>query len=227
MRHDPSLLTALLLTLFLPGAGHLYLRQIAKGVAIMILFWTGFAMVFIGWLGADYQFHITKDTIVGFRVSPLLFKIYLIEIAVVLLYNFVDCIRLVSKITEIEPDETEKSLYSLIITSTADPAFHQNISIFRPEIILGRGIKADVRLPDPTVSRQHARIYQHNRAFVIQDLNSKNGTRINHQPIQEHHLSVNDHIELGSFQIRFRPEGNQLVDRPAPPQAQIPGSVDI
>ena len=43
------------------------------------------------------------------------------------------------------------------------------------EIILGRGRQADIVLLHASVSRRHARVYQKNNLYAIEDLNSSNG----------------------------------------------------
>ena len=44
------------------------------------------------------------------------------------------------------------------------------------ETTLGRAYGGDIQLPDPGVSRQHARIVRSSGAFEIEDLGSRNGT---------------------------------------------------
>jgi len=44
---------------------------------------------------------------------------------------------------------------------------------------IGRGAGNQICLNEPSVSRQHAKIYGHNGQYFIEDLNSKNGTWVN------------------------------------------------
>lgn len=74
---------------------------------------------------------------------------------------------------------------------------------------LGRGMSADLRLDDPTVSRRHALVVQRNDRMVLLDDRSMNGTWLNGERIQEAPLSDGDVIELGAVRLRFR-------DVPAP-----------
>lgn len=55
----------------------------------------------------------------------------------------------------------------------------------KPVLIAGRGRSADIQLTDPTVSSRHARIKCYRDCFVVEDLNSSNGTLIHGQPIGE------------------------------------------
>ncbi|MFN2537303.1 MAG: FhaA domain-containing protein [Mycobacteriales bacterium] len=67
-------------------------------------------------------------------------------------------------------------------------------------VVLGRGLEADVQIPDTGVSRRHAQI-DGNR---ISDLGSTNGTRVNGTRITEAELQDGDRITLGSTEIVFR-----------------------
>ncbi len=57
----------------------------------------------------------------------------------------------------------------------------QEWSLDQPEIVIGRGEAATVRLNDRQVSRLHARIRRTNGEYIIEDLGSKNGTFVNGQ----------------------------------------------
>ncbi len=46
-------------------------------------------------------------------------------------------------------------------------------------MMIGRGDKADVRLVDDGISRDHARIVNENGQMVLEDLGSTNGTYCN------------------------------------------------
>lgn len=49
--------------------------------------------------------------------------------------------------------------------------------------IVGRDAFCEVHLPDPSVSRRHARIEVEGTVVTLEDLKSKNGTRVNRAPI--------------------------------------------
>lgn len=74
-----------------------------------------------------------------------------------------------------------------------------------------RGIHPEVDLsrydPAARVSRRHAKIFVQNNQFLIEDLNSSNGTFINGQvrlvPRQPHLLSSGDEVRLGETLLKF------------------------
>jgi DNA-binding winged helix-turn-helix (wHTH) protein len=71
--------------------------------------------------------------------------------------------------------------------------------------IVGRDHACDIRIDALTLSRRHARIVLTGGVAIIEDLDSKNGTRVNGQPIMEQ-LSLNDgdEIEMGSLLVTYR-----------------------
>ena len=69
---------------------------------------------------------------------------------------------------------------------------------------LGRGLSADVRLDDATVSRKHAVIVRRPDGIVILDDRSMNGVLVNGRRVTEATLGDGDEILLGRVGLRFR-----------------------
>jgi len=67
-------------------------------------------------------------------------------------------------------------------------------------VVLGRGVEADVQLPDTGVSRRHAQI----DGTRVEDLGSTNGTRVNGHRVQAADLQDGDRITLGGTEVVFR-----------------------
>ena len=78
------------------------------------------------------------------------------------------------------------------------------VPIDQPFITLGRSIDNDIILESDDVSRQHAQIKLRQGRYVLTDLNSANGTRVNGQPITEHVLHDGDLIQLAGVEILFK-----------------------
>jgi pSer/pThr/pTyr-binding forkhead associated (FHA) protein len=74
-------------------------------------------------------------------------------------------------------------------------------------ITIGRSNKSDIFLDDYTVSRNHATINKTDGKFVIEDLNSLNGTYVNSILISEAELSNNDIIQIGKYKFVFLKSG--------------------
>lgn len=68
--------------------------------------------------------------------------------------------------------------------------------------LLGRQ-RADLTITDPAVSAEHARISRVGRAWVISDLGSTNGTRVNDSPVEgDMPLAQGDVVGLGNVRLQ-------------------------
>src|SRR3982750_3629445 len=71
----------------------------------------------------------------------------------------------------------------------------------KPELVIGRGDKADLRLVDDGISRDHARIVKEGEQMILEDMGSTNGTYCNGERVSRRPLSEGDKILLGSTTI--------------------------
>ncbi len=69
---------------------------------------------------------------------------------------------------------------------------------------MGRARANDVALEDEAISAQHMRIRPEDGRFVLHDLGSTNGTRVNERRITTHALTDGDVIRVGDTSLRFR-----------------------
>jgi hypothetical protein len=70
-------------------------------------------------------------------------------------------------------------------------------------ITVGRLPESTIVLADPNVSRSHAEIRPRGTGFVVIDLGSTNGTRINGIRINEQELVDGDEVVFGNTRMRF------------------------
>jgi hypothetical protein len=70
-------------------------------------------------------------------------------------------------------------------------------------IVIGRLPGCDVVLDDPNVSRRHAEVRREDGAFLVADLGSTNGTRVNGALVRERRLADGDRITLGRTTLGF------------------------
>ncbi|MCP4641216.1 MAG: FHA domain-containing protein, partial [bacterium] len=68
-------------------------------------------------------------------------------------------------------------------------------------VIIGRGDNADLRLEDPTISREHAVIRPEGDQWRLVDLGSKSGTRVNGVKVESATLDVDARLEIGRSTI--------------------------
>src|SRR3954453_10047098 len=71
--------------------------------------------------------------------------------------------------------------------------------------VLGRAPTCDFAIPDSTVSSRHAELTRTPEGWVIRDLGSRNGTRLNGWLVKEDALEPGDLVALGSSEFVFRP----------------------
>ena len=70
-------------------------------------------------------------------------------------------------------------------------------------LTIGRSPHSDVFLDDVTVSRHHARVIRDESGFLVEDLNSLNGTYVNRRRIERHRLFDGDELQIGKFKLAF------------------------
>ena len=70
-------------------------------------------------------------------------------------------------------------------------------------ISIGRLPECDINLADPNVSRRHAEVRPAGTTFILTDLRSTNGTRVNGTPVTEQVLRDGDQITVGATSLRF------------------------
>ena len=74
-------------------------------------------------------------------------------------------------------------------------------------VTLGRSRQCDVVLNDPNVSREHAEVRPRGGSWVLRDLGSTNGSRLNGRAVEGSEVvKPGDEIELGATVLRFELE---------------------
>jgi hypothetical protein len=78
---------------------------------------------------------------------------------------------------------------------------------------IGRGTGCDLLLPDPAVSREHARLIRYEDGWQLADLNSTNGTWVNDWRIREPVVvRPGDRVRLGSASYILRASSAAIFD---------------
>jgi len=68
-------------------------------------------------------------------------------------------------------------------------------------IVVGRAPESDVLLAHESISRQHARIAREDNDWILRDLDSKNGSRVNTFHVTEQVLRNGDRLDLGTIRM--------------------------
>lgn len=81
---------------------------------------------------------------------------------------------------------------------------------------MGRSRENTVVLTDNSVSRQHAQVSYREESWWVEDLGSKNGTKVNGHRIEKStRLTPGDALQIGNFQVIFSASGSQITARVA------------
>jgi len=73
-------------------------------------------------------------------------------------------------------------------------------------VVIGRADGVDIQLLDSRVSRRHSVVRQSVAGFMVQDLNTKNGTFVNKEAIEKSLLFHGDTIVIGGYTLHFLEE---------------------
>jgi hypothetical protein len=73
-------------------------------------------------------------------------------------------------------------------------------------VVIGRSRDCDITLDDANVSRRHAEVRREGANWVVADLGSTNGVKVNGHRVNEQSLSPGDEITLGLERLTFEVE---------------------
>ena len=102
----------------------------------------------------------------------------------------------------------------------------------RGDLGIGRAEDNDLQLMDPKSSRHHARLHAEGDTFVLTDLGSANGTRVNGLEVTEPHpLEHGDRITIGdtelTYQVPGRADQETVAMEGVPPAVQFAAATEV
>ncbi len=71
-------------------------------------------------------------------------------------------------------------------------------------LVIGRSVGCDYVLNDPTVSRWHAELIRGDEGWIVRDMGSTNGTRVNGWRIRKAVVTPGDVLALGAQRLVLR-----------------------
>lgn len=80
----------------------------------------------------------------------------------------------------------------------------KDFKIIKDETTIGREPENDIVIPNPTVSRFHAKITRSEDKYFIEDLGSANGTMVNGIRVTKELLHDGDIVQLGDVVLVFK-----------------------
>jgi pSer/pThr/pTyr-binding forkhead associated (FHA) protein len=88
----------------------------------------------------------------------------------------------------------------------------QEIPMTKSTLTIGRVGKNDIKIENLAVSRQHAKIVRDGDRYIIEDLNSLNGTFINEKRVMKGILRNKDEILVGKHTLVFIDEEERPIE---------------
>jgi DNA-binding NtrC family response regulator len=93
------------------------------------------------------------------------------------------------------------------VTVVQGPEVGLSVPVARDELVIGRGLDADLKLssPEKRVSRRHARLFRRNGLWFLEDMASQNGTQLDGRPVEGAPLPVSfgSVVRVGEYSILF------------------------
>ena len=89
----------------------------------------------------------------------------------------------------------------------SDSGNEKRIEVHDKELLLGRSPDCGVVIAQPGISRHHCKISHEGDHYIIEDLQSKNGTRVNNVYINKAKLSDKDSILVAEYPVSFELHG--------------------
>ena len=111
-------------------------------------------------------------------------------------------LRCVASLVEGEDDDaTAAARASLVIREDGG---ERTVPLTAETVTIGRLADCDVVVKDKGASRKHAQLRLRDGTWVMTDLGSTNGTRLNGQTVQSRELADGDKITIGTTVLEFR-----------------------
>jgi len=90
---------------------------------------------------------------------------------------------------------------ALIVRMAGQP--DEVFEIVSAETLIGRAPSCDLQLPDESISREHSVVLADGETYVLEDLQSTNGIKVNGKRARSTELGHGDEIEIGQTRLIF------------------------
>lgn len=97
----------------------------------------------------------------------------------------------------------ESSASRAELTGVSEGIQGQSFALSSTRVVVGRGNNCDIRIEDPSVSSEHARLTRDSEGWRVVNLLSTNGTFVNDEKVSNRPLKNGDRIRFGRVELRF------------------------
>ncbi|MEA2488587.1 MAG: hypothetical protein QOH21_379, partial [Acidobacteriota bacterium] len=125
--------------------------------------------------------------------------------------------------TVAQPGKREREARNTLVGSlTPDMNPDQSYPLLEPEYTIGRAPENAITIPDGSVSSKHARIVRGESGFVLEDLQSRNGTFVNGEKVTDPRaLSDGDILRLGKVLLTFNVASENTASPTTQPEVRL------
>nr|MDQ3037758.1 FHA domain-containing protein [Myxococcota bacterium] len=117
-------------------------------------------------------------------------------------------------------------MYKLVIAD--DEGKTTVVPLVRDEITIGRKEGNTIRLTERNVSRRHAKLRKGNGAYLVEDLQSYNGVKVNGRRVGgEIVLKPGDQITIGDYQLALQLDDGATIPETTAPHAAANGAEPV
>jgi phage tail-like protein len=123
---------------------------------------------------------------------------------------------------QVAGDESVRDFGWLSLRRKSDQRTRRTIA--KPVYIIGRELGNDLVLPDPAISRRHARLLCTPEGCQIEDLGSQNGTFLNEERLAPHQprpLIPGDVVRIGEYSLVYHTPEPEAGLAPVPEDAEF------
>lgn len=104
----------------------------------------------------------------------------------------------------------------------------KNFTLENEDLTIGRSSDNVISINNATVSGHHCKIFRSGEKFVLKDLGSTNGTRVNSKDITEVTLKPKDLVQVGSIEFLFNSdEIVEEADSPTYTETEVVESKEV
>jgi pSer/pThr/pTyr-binding forkhead associated (FHA) protein len=119
-----------------------------------------------------------------------------------------------AEINPVSPLPQSVELVGMLVIRDGEMA-GQSFVLDQPIISIGRGPDCDIAINDDSISRRHAQILRQINGHYVQDLASRNGSKVNNEPLfAPRLLQSGDIVCLGNVQLEYLPSSQDASALP-------------
>ncbi len=107
------------------------------------------------------------------------------------------------ELVPVELDDVVASTGGALVIRAGGGRVGESFPLPGERLAIGRRPDSEVFLDDVTVSRDHALIVRRHGGWWLDDLGSLNGTYVNRERIDSHHLADGDELQIGKYKLTF------------------------